>query len=234
MTMDKHTTWLAYIWALISGICAQWTLNDYGALIGIVLGIGTFLVNKHYKKKSEQAQARQAAAMEERNRLIARILEKNDHDSTLKMLAVPSVKFAGLSPTGLNASSEGEIRVFYDTIAALATRLLKKPLKKVLDIIQLSEFGDIDPDITFEFEPLHELTREQLANIRKTEAETDQIYESAGAVTNNEVRERLATAPDSPYSGIDLSGEIEIDDTEENPPQDPNADPETDFTQRGD
>ncbi|EAX1823213.1 alpha/beta hydrolase, partial [Salmonella enterica] len=21
MTMDKHTTWLAYIWALISGIC---------------------------------------------------------------------------------------------------------------------------------------------------------------------------------------------------------------------
>ncbi|EAQ9150272.1 alpha/beta hydrolase, partial [Salmonella enterica] len=22
MTMDKHTTWLAYIWALISGICA--------------------------------------------------------------------------------------------------------------------------------------------------------------------------------------------------------------------
>ncbi|EJJ3922610.1 DUF1073 domain-containing protein [Salmonella enterica] len=148
--------------------------------------------------------------------------------------AIPSVKFAGLSPTGLNASSEGEIRVFYDTIAALATRLLKKPLKKVLDIIQLSEFGDIDPDITFEFEPLHELTREQLANIRKTEAETDQIYESAGAVTNNEVRERLATAPDSPYSGIDLSGEIEIDDTEENPPEDPNADPETDFTQRGD
>ncbi|ECC8805256.1 hypothetical protein DNI75_23745 [Salmonella enterica subsp. enterica] len=86
--MDKHTTWLAYIWALISGICAQWTLNDYGALIGIVLGIGTFLVNKHYKKKAEQAQTRQAAAMEERNRLIARILEKNDHDSTLKMLAV--------------------------------------------------------------------------------------------------------------------------------------------------
>ncbi|EGE4892972.1 alpha/beta hydrolase, partial [Salmonella enterica] len=30
----------------------------------------------------------QAAAMEERNRLIARILEKNDHDSMLKMLAV--------------------------------------------------------------------------------------------------------------------------------------------------
>lgn len=100
MTMDKHTTWLAYIWALISGICAQWTLNDYGALIGIVLGIGTFLVNKHYKKKSEQAQARQAAAMEERNRPIARILEKNDHDSTLKMLAVSEM------PEGSNGAQD--------------------------------------------------------------------------------------------------------------------------------
>lgn len=100
MTMDKHTTWLAYIWALISGICAQWTLNDYGALIGIVLGIGTFLVNKHYKKKAEQAQARQAAAMEERNRLIATILEKNDHDSTLKMLAVSEM------PEGSNGAQD--------------------------------------------------------------------------------------------------------------------------------
>ncbi|EIF0665447.1 alpha/beta hydrolase [Salmonella enterica] len=91
MNPEKHTTWLAYLWAFISGLFAQWTLNDYGALIGIILGIGTFLVNRHYKKKADQAQARQAAAMEERNRLIARILEKNDHDSTLKMLAVSEV-----------------------------------------------------------------------------------------------------------------------------------------------
>ncbi|MND62776.1 hypothetical protein D3C80_540690 [compost metagenome] len=151
--------------------------------------------------------------------------------------AIPSVKFAGLSPTGLNASSEGEIKVFYDTITAGASRLLKHPLKRVMDIIQLSEFGEIDPDITFEFEPLHEMTREQLATIRKTEAETDQIYENVGAVTNNEVREKLASDPNSPYSGLDLSGEIEIvDDDEEpgtetdidkadNPEKDPEADP---------
>lgn len=127
---------------------------------------------------------------------------------------IPSVKFAGLSPTGLNASSEGEIRVFYDTIAALQEKLFRKPLKRVLDIIQLSEFGDIDPDITFEFQPLHELTREQLATLRKTEAETDQIYAGVGAVTNNEVREKLAADPDSPYSRLDLRGDIDIDDDE--------------------
>lgn len=153
--------------------------------------------------------------------------------------AIPSVKFAGLSPTGLNASSEGEIKVFYDTIAAGASRLLKHPIKRVMDIIQLSEFGDIDPDITFEFESLHEMTREQQAAIRKTEAETDQIYESIGSVTNNEVREKLASDPNSPYSGLDLSGEIEIDDDEddENFNLEKSAsekDPPSDPTQRGD
>lgn len=128
MTMDKHTTWLAYIWALISGICAQWTLNDYGALIGIVLGIGTFLVNKHYKKKSAQAQARQAAAMEERNRLIARILEKNAHDSMLKMLAVTSVPVNVFRPRFTGSSTQEIVRervqksaVGYMTAAKIAT-----------------------------------------------------------------------------------------------------------------
>lgn len=104
--------------------------------------------------------------------------------------------------------------MFYDTIAALQEKLFRKPLKRVLDIIQLSEFGDIDPDITFEFEPLHELTREQLATLRKTEAETDQIYAGVGAVTNNEVCEKLAADPDSPYSRLDLRGDIDIDDDE--------------------
>lgn len=98
--LDKHTTWLAYVWAAICGVLAQWTVHEYGALIGIVLAIGTFLVNKHYKKKAERAQARQVAALEERNRLIARILEQNDHDSTLKMLAVSEM------PEGNNGAQD--------------------------------------------------------------------------------------------------------------------------------
>ncbi|ELD8279872.1 alpha/beta hydrolase [Salmonella enterica] len=80
--MDKHTTWLAYLWAFISGLFAQWTLNDYGALIGIALGIGTFWVNRHYKKKSERAQARMAAALEKRNQILEQIARRPDSAAT--------------------------------------------------------------------------------------------------------------------------------------------------------
>lgn len=87
--LEKHTTWLAYLWAVICGALAQWTVHDYGALIGIVLGIGTFWVNRHYKKKSERtqarlatAQARQAAAMEKRNQILEQIVRKPDSAAT--------------------------------------------------------------------------------------------------------------------------------------------------------
>ncbi|HIB1582903.1 TPA: HP1 family phage holin [Salmonella enterica subsp. enterica serovar Muenchen] len=80
--LEKHTTWLAYLWAVICGALAQWTVHDYGALIGIVLGIGTFWVNRHYKKKLEQTQARQAAALEKRNQILEQMARKPDSATT--------------------------------------------------------------------------------------------------------------------------------------------------------
>ncbi|EDA0233671.1 alpha/beta hydrolase [Salmonella enterica] len=80
--MERHTTWLAYLWAFISGLFAQWTVHDYGALIGIALGIGTFWVNRHYKKKSERAQTRMAAALEKRNQILEQIASRPDSAAT--------------------------------------------------------------------------------------------------------------------------------------------------------
>lgn len=82
MNIERHTTWLAYLWAFISGLFAQWTVHDYGALIGIALGIGTFWVNRHYKKKSERAQARMAAALEKRNQILEQIARRPDGAAT--------------------------------------------------------------------------------------------------------------------------------------------------------
>ncbi|EKQ0891434.1 alpha/beta hydrolase [Salmonella enterica] len=80
--MEKLREFLAYLWAVICGILAQWTVHDYGALIGVVLGIGTFWVNRHYKKKLEQTQARQAAALEKRNQILEQIVRKPDSAAT--------------------------------------------------------------------------------------------------------------------------------------------------------
>lgn len=91
MHLEKHTTWLAYLWAAVAGYFTHLTLNDWGALVGIALAFATFFVNRYYKQQSAQAQKARLVAMEERNRLIARLLEKSDRDSTLKILAASEI-----------------------------------------------------------------------------------------------------------------------------------------------
>ncbi|WP_244577355.1 DUF1073 domain-containing protein [Escherichia coli] len=142
-------------------------------------------------------------------------LQAQAQEQMAAVSGIPLVKLLGITPTGLNASSEGEIRVFYDYIHAMQQAIFKDNLKRVLDIIQLSEFGDIDPDIYFEFEPLYEMSAKELAEIRKIDADTDAVYAALGALTNNEVREKIANDPDSHYHALDLSDDIEIEDNYE-------------------
>lgn len=131
--------------------------------------------------------------------------------------SIPAVKFAGIQPSGLNASSDGEIRTFYDGIHSRQEKVFRGPLKKALDIIQLSEFGAIDESITFEFEPLYQLSKQEEATARKIEAETDQIYVDMGVVSPEAVYTRIKTDAKGPYSSMedDDNGDEEEGEPEE-------------------
>ncbi|MDN8598630.1 DUF1073 domain-containing protein [Citrobacter sp. S2-9] len=143
-------------------------------------------------------------------------LQAQSQEHMCSVSSIPLVKFTGITPNGLNASSDGEIRVFYDDIHAQQEAVYRKNLKQVIDIIQLSELGEIDPDISFKFEPLMELSDEQKANIRKTEAETDDILvNNVGSLSPDESRERLANDPDSPYHSLELNNNDDLKDEEE-------------------
>ncbi|WP_338561874.1 DUF1073 domain-containing protein [Erwinia sp. E_sp_B04_7] len=152
-------------------------------------------------------------------------LQAQSQEQMASVSGIPLVFLLGITPNGLNASSDGEIKVFYDYIHSLQKSMFKAPLKRVIDIIQLSEFGDIDPDITFEFEPLYEMSAKEKADIRKVDADTDAVYISNGALSANEVREKIADDPDSPYHSLDLSDDLEL---EEEAPDDEEASPEDD------
>lgn len=127
----------------------------------------------------------------------------------------PLVKLLGITPTGLNANSEGEIAVYYDHIRGLQQAHLREPLDVIIQIIQLDKFGEIDPDITFDFVQLKQLDGADLANVRKTAADTAQIYVQMGSIDAEEVRQSLATDPNSGYEGLDLTKEIEVPDNPE-------------------
>ena len=133
-----------------------------------------------------------------------------------EQLAMPShtplVKLLGVTPSGLNASSEGEIAVYYDYIKALQENILRDPLDKVLKLVQLHLFGEIDDSITFSFVPLAQMDESQLATIRKSDSDRDVAYIQAGVISAEEVRGRLASDTDSGYNGIDVEDVPEMPD----------------------
>lgn len=121
---------------------------------------------------------------------------------------IPLVKLFGITPSGLNASSDGEIRCFYDWIEAQQESEFTDPLSRVINFIQLSLWGEIDPNIGFKFNPLWTLDALQMATKRKTDMEHDQIAIDAGVIETIESRTRLAAEEDGPFSALDLGKEI--------------------------
>lgn len=116
----------------------------------------------------------------------------------------PLVKLLGITPSGLNASTEGEIAVYYDYIRSMQENLLRDPLDKLLKLVQLHLFGKVNDNITFDFVPLQQMSETELSIIRKSDTDRDVAYIQAGVVSAEEVRGRLASEPDSGYNGIDV------------------------------
>lgn len=150
--------------------------------------------------------------------------QSQEHMSSVSR--IPTVVLTGISPSGLNASSEGEIRVFYDWIKAQQEAYWRDPLEIILKVMQLSEFGEIDPNIGFVFKPLYQMTPKELSEIRRADADTAGVYVGLGALAPEEVREKLARDPISGFDGIDTSiMPPEIDDDEPPQPEDDDGEP---------
>lgn len=116
---------------------------------------------------------------------------------------IPLVKLIGEAASGLNASDEGAIKIFYDYVRATQQRFYGAPLKAVLQLLQLNRYGTVDDAIGFEFVPLSAPTVKELAEIRKSTAETDATYIDKGVVSQEEVREKLSSDPNSGYNNLD-------------------------------
>jgi phage-related protein (TIGR01555 family) len=121
----------------------------------------------------------------------------------------PLVKLLGITPSGLNASSDGEIRVWYDYVHGYQDGSLTPLMTVVLKLIQLSLFGVIDEDITWQWEKLHEATEVEQADIERAQMETDRGYIEAGVITPEQAAKTLSADPTSRYSGIADGGDLE-------------------------
>lgn len=146
-------------------------------------------------------------------------LQAQSQEQMCSVVRVPTVKWFGLSPAGLNASSEGEIKAFHETTAGYQERHLRPVLERLLAIVQLSLFGEIDPSIKFKWRPLWTPDASQTATVVKSRIDGDVALVQANVISPEEARGRLANDPESGYAldvmAVPEQGEGEMGEEEE-------------------
>ncbi len=147
-------------------------------------------------------------------------LQAQSQEHLASISRIPLVKLLGITPSGLNTSTEGEIRSFYDWIASFQEHLFRKHLRAVIGFLMLGLWGEVDHGITFEFRSLWQLDEAARLSVEKVKTDIDDANVAMGAVGAEEVRQRLAKDSDSIYAGLDLDP-----DKLPEPPEMPDDDP---------
>lgn len=97
---------------------------------------------------------------------------------------IPVTRLLGESPAGLNATGEGDIRNYYDNIAARQRTELAPHLNRLDEIIIRSALGDRPAEIYYDWAPLWTSSEKEKAEIFKTKADAARalVGSSAGEI----------------------------------------------------
>lgn len=127
---------------------------------------------------------------------------------------IPAVKYLGISPSGFNATGESDLKNFYSLIESLQEKQFADNLETVLKLLQLNEFGEIDPHIGFEFIPLDEEDDKIKAETEKMQADTLAVYLDRNVISAEEARKIGASDKEGILKGIDPDSTEFMDDSE--------------------
>jgi phage-related protein (TIGR01555 family) len=135
-------------------------------------------------------------------------LQAQAQEGMCAVSGLPSVVLLGVAPSGFGNVAEGEMQSHYNNISAMQEAYYHSPLDIIQKLIQLVKFGNIDPSISVDFNPLYQMTQKEEAEIEKTRQEVASGYIQDGVIEAQEERVRLARDPEGIYTGLDTSIDV--------------------------
>lgn len=100
----------------------------------------------------------------------------------------PVTKLMGMSPAGLNATGDSDVRNFYDHVKGMQDSKLRPALEKLIRVAFKSLEMPEPKDWYVEFHPLWQPTEQEQAQARNTQMQVDKGYVEMKVVTPDEVR----------------------------------------------
>lgn len=114
----------------------------------------------------------------------------------------PAVKLLGISPSGFNATGESDIKNYYDYITS-KQELYRDQIQTIINVLQLTQWGYIDPTITFTFNSLSQDDKASKAMTAQTRIGALSQLVDRQAISAEELRDLVRQDPDLELSSLD-------------------------------
>lgn len=143
----------------------------------------------------------------------------------------PMTKLFGMSPGGLNATGDSDLRNYNDYLRSMQNEVLDPALKKLDEVLVRSAIGRFPEDFNYEWKPLTTPSPLDLATANKTQADADAAYLDAGVITVSQIQRNLQASEKYSFdeARIDelekIEKEMPLDQQYEQGEGDPAADP---------
>ncbi len=120
------------------------------------------------------------------------------------MFRQPLTKFLGISPGGMNSTGESDENNWNEYVLSQCEKQFRKPLKRLLELIQYDLFGEVDDTIDFIFKIQSSNDETKEVNNNKIKADTYVQLTTAGIISPEEARKALAQDERSGFNSIDV------------------------------
>lgn len=128
---------------------------------------------------------------------------------------IPATKLFGTSAKGLNATGEGDKKVYYDKIRGDQTTQLAPPIDYLDQVMVRSALGDFPDGFDYIWNPLEQPNQVESAQAQLLYAQKNRIYLEDGVVTQSQVQKNLQSNEEYQFE------EGQIEETESNENSDP-------------
>lgn len=99
---------------------------------------------------------------------------------------IPATRLLGTSASGINATGEGDLKNYYDTIRSNQSQTYRPLLDRFDELMAINIGLPDDVELEYEFKSLFQMTPSEIADINLKDAQRDDIY-----MTNNIIAEDI-------------------------------------------
>lgn len=123
---------------------------------------------------------------------------------------IPVTRLFGTSAKGLNATGEGDLTNYYNSIRAKQLTQLDPGMRQLDEVLVRSALGYMPDDYNYVWNPLAQLNEREIAEARRITSETDQRYLDMGVIQVSQVQRNLQSAETYQFDDEDIE-QLEAD-----------------------